>query len=222
MKLFPSGVVFKNTEHLCLLHMASDIEQWLLNEISRKANTRRDAMIDRWRPVFFADPAVKTIPTDKKEFVANILARPEYRNRTQVDAEHTLPQAGGGPRTPKPVTNKAKNKAKYDAQPRTTDTVTLYQGAGLTISDADRDTMLDDLFDLEDWVLGALLGKANKGKLEMFKEWKDKLEADPNVTEIPANDDDLILMITARPDYMTLPAQIAEGEEQRRKEHQWE
>lgn len=33
------------------------------------------------------------------------------------------------------------------------------------------------------------------------KEWEAKLMADPLVTEIPSNEDDLIMMVVARPDY---------------------
>jgi len=57
---------------------------------------------------------------------------------------------------------------------------------------------------LDDWVLGALLGHINRGKKKIIREWQPKLFADPNVSNIPANEDQLIQVIANHPDYKTL------------------
>jgi len=50
MILFPASIQITEVEYLCLLHVESDPEQWLRNTLSEKARTRRDALINEWRP----------------------------------------------------------------------------------------------------------------------------------------------------------------------------
>lgn len=73
--------------------------------------------------------------------------------------------------------------------------------SGKTISNRKEKCLKNDLLDIKDWVDKAIEGKINNCKKRMINEWMPKLMADPNVTEIPANEDALIDFITARPDY---------------------
>lgn len=40
-----------------------------------------------WTKKLQKDPSVKSIPADREEFVAFVTARPDYKNRSQRDAE---------------------------------------------------------------------------------------------------------------------------------------
>jgi len=60
----------------------------------------------------------------------------------------------------------------------------------------------NDLLDVEVWVNGAIDGKVANCKKRMIAEWLPKLYADESVTQIPANEDDMIAMVVARNDYL--------------------
>jgi len=59
----------------------------------------------------------------------------------------------------------------------------------------------NDLIDVQDWVDKAIDGKVNNCKKRMIAEWLPKLYADESVTQIPANEDDMIALVVARADY---------------------
>jgi len=194
MILFPQGINITRTEHLCLLYVEADPEQWLEDTITEKAYRRRSSLIGEWHQRLFDDPTITDLPADADMLAQLILVHPDYRSRVQMDA-------AGKP--PEPVhTN---NKDRYEAVTRRTDVV-LFRG-GVPISDTAAGCILAYVQDLEDWVLGALLGQINRGKKKMLTQYHPVLMADPAVLTFPASEDGLITAITARADYMTLPAQ---------------
>ena len=71
----------------------------------------------------------------------------------------------------------------------------------MEISDTDKKCLKNDLLDIEDWIVKAIEGKINKCKKRLIREWQQKLMDDPNVENIPANEDSLIELVTSRPDY---------------------
>ena len=71
----------------------------------------------------------------------------------------------------------------------------------MEISDTDKKCLKNDLLDIEDWILKAIEGKINKCKKRLVREWYPKLMADPEVDSIPANEEDLVELVTSRPDY---------------------
>ena len=71
----------------------------------------------------------------------------------------------------------------------------------MDLIDEDCHCILAYVQDLDDWVLGALLGQINRGKKRMIKEYHPIIMDDPNVTIMPATEDELIAMIVARDDY---------------------
>ena len=85
----------------------------------------------------------------------------------------------------------------------------------VNIPNADQAALEHDLLDLDDWVQKAVAGKINSVKKRFIAEWLPKLEADPDVTDIPVDRDALIAMVRARPDYEDRTArdarQAAEG-----------
>jgi len=82
-------------------------------------------------------------------------------------------------------------------------TVTLFS-SGITIPDLSANCVLAYVQNLEEWVIGAVLGMVNRGKKKMIKQYHPIIMADPSVTTMPATEDGLIEMILARDDYQRL------------------
>jgi len=60
------------------------------------------------------------------------------------------------------------------------------------------------------WIESAIKGQINHCKLEMIAQWTPVLMADPEVSSIPANENDLIDFIVARADYKTAAQRAVE------------
>ena len=71
-----------------------------------------------------------------------------------------------------------------------------------TLTTTEESVLKNDLLDVEVWVNGAIDGKVANCKKRMIAEWLPKLYADESVTQIPANEDDMIAMVVARNDYL--------------------
>jgi len=197
MKLFPVGITITRTEYTSLLHVEADPEGWLLAAIKEKARLRREALINEWRPKLFADPNVKEFPADAHALAHLIMTRPDYKSRAQSEADdgktpyrHNIDRFEG-------------NIRRGVARIPSAATVTLFP-RGIDLPDLDCNCILAYVQDLDDWVLGALLGHINRGKKKIIREWQPKLFADPNVSNIPANEDQMIQVIVNHPDYKTL------------------
>ena len=78
-----------------------------------------------------------------------------------------------------------------------------------TLTATEESVLLNDLLDIQDWVDGAINGKVNNCKKRMIEEWMPKLYADESVTQIPADDDEKIVLIVARDDYKNRAEQEA-------------
>jgi hypothetical protein len=70
-----------------------------------------------------------------------------------------------------------------------------------TLTTTEESVLKNDLLDVEVWVNGAIDGKVGNCKKRMIAEWLPKLYADESVTQIPANEDDMIALVVARDDY---------------------
>lgn len=79
------------------------------------------------------------------------------------------------------------------------------------ISDSDLICLKNDLLDVDDWVQKAVKGKISKCKGRLIQEWLPKLMADPKITTIPSNEDELISYIVSREDYKDRVAQELES-----------
>jgi hypothetical protein len=189
MILFSSGIVLTAHENSCLLHAVADAEAWLTNSIANKAETRRDALIEDWRPTLYADASVTELPADVDDLATLILARSDYQTRLEKDAAVTPPELVS-----------TLNTDAYDAVTRSGSTVTLFS-SGITITDLLGNCILAYVQNLEEWVIGALMGQVNRGKKKMIAKYHPIILADASVTTMPATEDGLITMILARADY---------------------
>ena len=192
MIIFPTGIAITDTENKSLLHIVSDPEAWLLASITKKAGSRREALINEWRPRLFADASVTELPADDDALCTLIMARDDYKTRLQRDAAQEPPES--------PYRHNIARDAAID---RSGTTVTLF-ASGIDLTDTDTNCILAYIQDLSDWVLGALLGQINRGKKKMIAKYEPIIRADPSVTTIPATEDGLINMIVARDDYKAM------------------
>ena len=71
-----------------------------------------------------------------------------------------------------------------------------------TLTATEESVLKNDLINVEVWVNSAIDGKVANCKKRMIAEWLPKLYADESVTQIPANEDDMIAMVVARNDYL--------------------
>ena len=192
MIIFSSGIVLTANENSTLLHIVPDAEAWITSVVAEITRLRRDALIEEWRPVLYADDSVTELPANPDDLAALILARSDYRTRVQKDAA-----------ADPVVATSTHNKDRYDAVTRSGSTVTLFS-SGITIADLSGNVILAYYQNLEEWLYGALLGMVNRGKKKMIAQYHPIIMADSNVTTMPATEDGLITMILARSDYQRL------------------
>ena len=190
MHLLSDGITITDIEHRCLLHIVPDPEARLLGALTEKTRLRRAALIQKWRPKLFADPAVTALPADDHELCDLIMARSDYQTRLEQDAAQDPP-----------IPIYRYNTARYEAVDRSGTTVTLFS-SGIDLGDDDCCCILAYVQDLDDWIYGALLGHINRGKKQMIAKYEPIIRADPSVTTMPATEDGLINMIVARSDYL--------------------
>ena len=189
MLIHSSGIVLTANENSSLLHMVSNAETWVTSTIAEKARLRRDALIKEWRPILYADDSVTELPADDDDLATLILGRSDYRTRTQKDAAED-------PVVPVSTVQ----RSKYSAVSRSGSTVTLFS-SGITIADLSANCMLAYVQNLEEWVIGAVMGQVNRGKKKMIAQYHPVIMADDSVSTMPATEDGLITMILARSDY---------------------
>ena len=192
MIIFPSGIVLTANENSSLLHMVDNAETWMTDTIAEKAIIRRDALINEWRPILYADESVTELPANDDDLATLILARSDYRSRSQQDsaADPVVPISTA-------------QRDSYSAVTRSGSTATLFS-SGITIADLSSNCILAYVQNLEEWVYGAVLGMLNRGKKKMIAQYHPIIMADSSVTTMPATEDGLISMILARSDYQRL------------------
>ena len=74
------------TEESVLKNDLLDIQEWVNGAIDGKVNSCKKRMIAEWTPKLMADDSVSSIPANEDELIAMILARDDYKNRTERDA----------------------------------------------------------------------------------------------------------------------------------------
>jgi len=84
----------------------------------------------------------------------------------------------------------------------------------IEITDTDLLALNNDLLDVDAWIQDAVTGKINNCKKRMINQWQPILFNDPEVTSIPATQDEFITAVVAREDYNNRSAKetIAEAQ----------
>lgn len=73
--------------------------------------------------------------------------------------------------------------------------------SGIELSDADLKCLQHDLLNIEDWVQNAITGKIAACKGRLIDQWLPVVIADRSVATIPADEAEIIKLITSRADY---------------------
>lgn len=183
MKLFPKGIKLTKNERRCLEHINGDIEEWLLNTIILKANARRDALINLWIPKLYADPAIKSLPASPDGIAGLILKHPDYLSRSARD--RTMVE---------PIPEGRHFRDYYASLEDEGRTVTIF-ASGITVSDFHIDCIHAYVQNIEEWVLGAILGNINRQKSLIIKQYRPELFADSDVQVLPGTENELLSLI---------------------------
>ena len=197
MIIFSNGISITDSEHKSLLHITPNPEEWLMAAITEKARLRRDALIKEWKPKLFNDESVTELPADAHALCDLIMARDDYKSRAEKKAEdplgkHNIAKFEGTSRVG--LTVRRPDRNPNDA------TVTLFP-SGIDLGDEDCHCILAYVQDLDDWIIGALMGQVNRGKKRMIETWEPIILGDPDVSTMPATEEGLINMIVSRDDY---------------------
>ena len=73
------------TEESVLKNDLLDVQDWVDKAIDGKVNNCKKRMIAEWTPKLMADDSVSSIPADEDELIALIVARDDYKNRSESD-----------------------------------------------------------------------------------------------------------------------------------------
>ena len=77
------------TEETVLNHYLADIQAWWDDQLNEKIDNCKKRLIATWRPILNADSDVENIPADDDKLVALIVARDDYKTRTEREAAAT-------------------------------------------------------------------------------------------------------------------------------------
>ena len=208
MNLIQSGVVLTQLEYDCFKHCQSDPEQVVMDNLNEKIERRSAALIREWLPTLQADPTITELPATTEGLCALIMVQPSYqtsaqKETAQVDRELVIFNQQNIPDQVAPQVRPPHNRGRYAEKVRSGETVVLFS-AGITLEDDKCNCLYAFIADIEDWLLGAILGHVNAGKKKMIAQYHPIIMADPSVTTMPATEDGLITMILARSDYQRL------------------
>ena len=74
---------------------------------------------------------------------------------------------------------------------------------GMILNKSEHDSLLYITPDPEEWLKDAIVERVKHSQNELVRSWQPKLFADSDIAELPANTEDLVHLIIARPDYKT-------------------
>ena len=80
-------ITISDTDLLALKNDLLDTDQWVQGAVNGKVAACRKRMVSTWQPVLFNDPSVTSIPATQDEFIQAVVARADYKNRADIEAE---------------------------------------------------------------------------------------------------------------------------------------
>ena len=80
-------ITLSTVDEAVLKHDLLDIQEWVEGALFGKINNCKKRMCREWREILYADESVTQIPNDDDELVALIIARDDYKNREEREAE---------------------------------------------------------------------------------------------------------------------------------------
>jgi hypothetical protein len=76
-------------EESVLMHDILDADAWVVGALDGKINNVKKRMLEEARRVLYADESVTQIPASDDEIITMYVARSDYKNRAERDAEST-------------------------------------------------------------------------------------------------------------------------------------
>jgi hypothetical protein len=76
-------------EESVLMHDLLDANAWVVGALNGKINKVKKRMLEQARQVLYADESVTQIPASDDEIIAMYVARDDYKNRAEREAEST-------------------------------------------------------------------------------------------------------------------------------------
>ena len=204
MKFFSDGIPLTKSEQASLNHVSKDAESWLRSMWEEKVRLRTSALTKDWHGELAS--ATDSVPATTAGEVAAILDLDSYRSRKQKEA------ALSGHKATDPVTHRingtrvtVSDESRYNIYRHGTvnhdSPAAVLFSSGMELVDQDVAIVEAYVVDVEDWLMGALLGQINRGKKKMIAEYKPIMLADESVDTLPTDDDKLVEQIIARSDY---------------------
>jgi hypothetical protein len=77
-------------EESILMHELTDADAWVVGALDGKINKVKKRMLEEARQVLYADESVTQIPASDDEIITMYVARSDYKNRAEREAESTL------------------------------------------------------------------------------------------------------------------------------------
>lgn len=204
MILFSDGIPLTKSEQASLNYITKDAGSWLQSMWDGKVSDRTSALTKDWHSELAS--ATDSVPATTAGEVAAILGLDSYRSRKQEEAaksgyKATDPETHriNGTRVTVPDGSRY-NVWRHETVNHDSPAAVLFS-SGMELVDQDVAVVEAYVVDVEDWLMGALLGQINRGKKKMIAEYKPIMLADESVDTLPTDDDKLVEQIIARSDY---------------------
>ena len=80
-------IELSDIDKICLDNDLLSKKEWIKAAIIGKVNACKKRMIRDWQSRIFEDPAIENIPANCDDFIKMVIARNDYKNRIERDAE---------------------------------------------------------------------------------------------------------------------------------------
>ena len=80
-------ITINDTDLLALNNDLTDVDTWIQDAVIGKINNCKKRTVNEWQPILFNDPTVTSIPATQDDFITAVVARADYKNRVDRDAE---------------------------------------------------------------------------------------------------------------------------------------
>lgn len=87
-QILSSGINIENYEYAAASAELNTPETWAESLIESKISRCRELCVQYWQSVFDNDPSIESYPSNEDAFIEFVVARPEYKNRAEREAEN--------------------------------------------------------------------------------------------------------------------------------------
>ena len=156
--------------------LLDSFDEWLKKAIAGFVFRAKQAIINPHMPLLRKDPEVQSIPTNDADLI-NLIISKDYFIKCRI-----------------PINKLLVNSRKTDL------TIPVLQN-GIDIQEFEK-TAVDNFYtDFQAHIHSVIEEKIFRCRKRVIAEWNNRLRNDPNITEIPKDEDDHLSLIFALPDY---------------------